>query len=287
LQPLTGPQQRFIELSMEQLAPSELTIARGPGWCLSRVICTARKGERHAEERHRRHVIAMVQSGTFTYHGAQGRTLLHAGSLLLGNANACYACGHDHGDGDQCLALQMDDGFFHELAGTVTGAATYAFPLTRAPIKASWLRPLTALQHATDADYRAEAAIAFAASVIAGLSGSAAERSLTLRDELRIGRVLRHIGHEWDAPLDLEHLASLAAMSKFHFLRVFRGVTGATPYQHILRLRLSAAARRLLAGNEPVTAIALACGFGDISTFNRTFKSTFGSSPTAYRRNSV
>jgi AraC family transcriptional regulator len=268
---------------MDQQLPTQSVIADGIGWRLSSVHCAAKVGERHAEECHGQHVIALVQTGTFTYHGRHGRTLLHSGALLLGRKDTCYSCGHDHADGDHCLAFQMDDCFFHDLAGEVTGKSGYEFPLSRLRAKASWLQPFAALQFARNRVVREERAVAFAEVVIAELSGTVSERSVSLSDELRIGRVLRHVDNEWDAPLDLQHLASIARMSRFHFLRVFRQVTGLTPYQHIISLRLTAAARRLLESNESVTSIAMSCGFGDISTFNRTFRRVFGHTPTACR----
>jgi AraC family transcriptional regulator len=269
---------------MDQQLPTQSVIADGAGWRLSSVHCAAKVGERHAEERHGHHVIALVQSGTFTYHGTHGRALLHAGALLLGRKDTCYSCGHDHADGDLCLAFQMDDWFFRDLAGEVTGKSGYEFPLSRTRAKTSWLRPFATLQYARNHAARDEKAIAFAEAVIEGLSETLTERPVSLRDELRIGQVLRVIDNEWDEPLDLQHLASIARMSRFHFLRVFRRVTGLTPHQHIISLRLTSAARRLFESHESVTSIAMSCGFGDLSTFNHTFRRVFGHTPTAFRR---
>ena len=73
-------------------------------------------------------------------------------------------------------------------------------------------------------------------------------------------------------------------MSKYHFLRSFRHVVGATPYQYLLGLRLRRAAVALTTTARSVSAIALDAGFGDISTFNAHFRRAFGQSPTALRR---
>ena len=84
--------------------------------------------------------------------------------------------------------------------------------------------------------------------------------------------------------LDLDTLAAIAAMSKFHFLRVFRRSIGMTPYQFLLGLRLRRAAGRLLASSAAVAAMAFESGFGDLSTFNATFRQCFGMSPSQFRR---
>ena len=67
------------------------------------------------------------------------------------------------------------------------------------------------------------------------------------------------------------------------FLRVFRRLVGMTPYQYELRARMGRAARRLATSKDPVLAVALDSGFGDLSTFNARFRATFGMTPSMYR----
>jgi AraC family transcriptional regulator len=43
------------------------------------------------------------------------------------------------------------------------------------------------------------------------------------------------------------------------------------------------AARRLATSKDPVLAVALDSGFGDLSTFNARFRATFGMTPSKYR----
>jgi AraC-like DNA-binding protein len=84
--------------------------------------------------------------------------------------------------------------------------------------------------------------------------------------------------------LSLELLASTAKMSAFHFLRVFKQVTGVTPHQHILRSRLREAALRLRTTSDDVVVVALNAGFSDVSNFNHGFRAEFGVSPTLFRK---
>ncbi|WP_293450939.1 AraC family transcriptional regulator [Planktotalea sp.] len=55
----------------------------------------------------------------------------------------------------------------------------------------------------------------------------------------RIGRVSTYIHENLDAPLDLDTLADVAAMSRFHWHRVYRAVMGETVAQTVKRLRLA------------------------------------------------
>jgi AraC-like DNA-binding protein len=86
-----------------------------------------------------------------------------------------------------------------------------------------------------------------------------------------------------ELPHDLTSLAREAKLSPYHFLRTFERLMGITPHQYLLRMRLRQAATRL-SGAGKVLDIALDCGFGDVSNFNRTFRAEFGASPREYRR---
>ena len=78
-------------------------------------------------------------------------------------------------------------------------------------------------------------------------------------------------------------LARRSGISPYHFVRVFRSVTGATPHQWLLRARLRSAAQQLAATRARVTDIALDVGFEDLSNFVRSFRAEFGVSPRQYR----
>jgi AraC-like DNA-binding protein len=95
---------------------------------------------------------------------------------------------------------------------------------------------------------------------------------------------VRRIEDQVDTPLTLGGLAEEAGLSPYHFLRTFERLTGLTPHQYILRARLREAARRLAIQRARVIDIALDCGFGDVSNFNRAFRAEFGVSPRAYRK---
>jgi AraC-like DNA-binding protein len=87
-----------------------------------------------------------------------------------------------------------------------------------------------------------------------------------------------------DGTLTLASLAREAGLSPYHFLRIFKRLTGATPHQYVLRARLRKGAMRVAAEGAKVVDIALDCGFGDVSNFNHAFRAEFGVSPRVYRR---
>ena len=122
-----------------------------------------------------------------------------------------------------------------------------------------------------------------AGAVLEVLQTNGGSRHASPSDERRISAALRFIEANLSNPLPLDLLASIAKMSEFHFVRVFKKVTRVTPHQYILRARLRKAAARLKSGVEPVLEIALDTGFQDLSNFCRAFRAEFGVSPRVYR----
>jgi AraC family transcriptional regulator len=104
--------------------------------------------------------------------------------------------------------------------------------------------------------------------------------------ERRMNRVLDHIDRNLDAQLDLPALADVANFSRFHFHRIFAAWMGETIGDYVRRRRLETAAHKLAAGGA-VLDVALATGFGSGEAFARAFKARFGSTPTAWRNNTL
>jgi AraC family transcriptional regulator len=100
----------------------------------------------------------------------------------------------------------------------------------------------------------------------------------------RVDAVLDHIDQHLSDDLCLEVLARRAAMSPFHFHRLFRAWMGETLNHFVRRRRLETAAGRLRhCPDESVTAIALHCGFASPESLARAFRSHFGMTPSRWR----
>lgn len=88
----------------------------------------------------------------------------------------------------------------------------------------------------------------------------------------------QHIGE----PILVEELADQVHMSKYHFLRRFKELTGVTAHTFITNKRLIKACEGLKAG-QSITQVYQSAGFCDYSSFLRNFKNTFGVAPGKYR----
>jgi AraC family transcriptional regulator len=101
--------------------------------------------------------------------------------------------------------------------------------------------------------------------------------------EAAVLRAVERVARSLDAALDLEALARDAALSAFHFHRIFRGLVGETPLELHRRLRLERAAETLRHADAAVTAIAFDAGYETHEAFTRAFGQRYGVSPSAFR----
>nr|MDQ3936352.1 AraC family transcriptional regulator [Actinomycetota bacterium] len=85
-------------------------------------------------------------------------------------------------------------------------------------------------------------------------------------------------------PLPLDAVAHEAHMSRYHFSRTFKRITGVRFSEYVTSLRLAQACALLSEGDQTITAIALAVGYQDLRPFERTFKKELGYTPSQYRR---
>jgi len=106
---------------------------------------------------------------------------------------------------------------------------------------------------------------------------------MSLSYEKRLHRVLDHIHDNPDGDLSLDALADVAAMSRFHWHRVFHAMTGETAAQAVRRMRLQRASVALVNGDNPVAVIARSVGYPNSPSFARAFGEAYGMSPTAFR----
>lgn len=99
----------------------------------------------------------------------------------------------------------------------------------------------------------------------------------------RIDRVLIHIRDHLDDELDLDELAEIACLSRFHWHRVYRELIGETVWQTVHRLRLSRASLHLIESDAPISEIAVRAGYSGRQAFARAFGESYGASPLQYR----
>ncbi|GIP26722.1 hypothetical protein J23TS9_18520 [Paenibacillus sp. J23TS9] len=97
-------------------------------------------------------------------------------------------------------------------------------------------------------------------------------------------RVLDYIHAHFTEQMNIGTLATMAMQSRFHFIRSFKSITGLTPYQYVLHLRVEEAMKQLKRSVMTVTEISFLLGFSSTSQFFRVFSKSVGMTPEQFRK---
>ncbi|HJY39658.1 MAG TPA: AraC family transcriptional regulator [Steroidobacteraceae bacterium] len=263
-------------------------LAAAPGYRVYDMRCTLGPRDPANENQYPAYRVAAIVGGTFTIRSTLGDAVPVVGSLLLGNACDCYCCRHHTPHGDRCINFDFAAEFLEQvraelgLRGVPERFRHALIPPSResTPLAAAMEAVATGSTPAAlqEAAFEVAAAALTATHATIGLG-----RKTSFRNERGVMRAASYVASNYHEPCTLEDLAARADMSPFHFLRVYRRMTGQTPHRHVLATRLRNAAQRLRTSRERIADIALAVGFGDLSHFNATFLQHFRLSPGAYR----
>lgn len=96
-------------------------------------------------------------------------------------------------------------------------------------------------------------------------------------------RVMDYVDAHLAEPLTLDRLAGVAALSTYHFARMFHASFGEPPHAWVRARRLARARSLLETGKSDLAGIAQASGFGNASHLARVFRDAIGVTPGQYR----
>ncbi|WP_246153371.1 AraC family transcriptional regulator [Terriglobus albidus] len=116
--------------------------------------------------------------------------------------------------------------------------------------------------------------------ILQGRQGGLLKAIATLGDQShRTAKAVAWLRGHYEKPLRVEHLATIAGMSRSALHHHFRSVTAMSPLQFQKQLRLYAARKRMLAGELDAASAAFEVGYQSASQFNREYKRFFGKPP--------
>src|SRR5499433_2046132 len=99
----------------------------------------------------------------------------------------------------------------------------------------------------------------------------------------RLRRAIEFMSDNCGRELSLAEIAGAAYLSEFHFARLFKKVTGATPHAYLASLRIEQARRLLAETDLPITEIGARVGYTSQSHFTKIFREATGMTPKAFR----
>ncbi|KAA5541476.1 AraC family transcriptional regulator [Roseiconus nitratireducens] len=110
------------------------------------------------------------------------------------------------------------------------------------------------------------------------------KRSGVISDRDVMEEYVARLGFEFYEATTIDAAAKSLGMSRRTFTKLFHEVTGETWLSRVRALAIRHAKHQLAQTNLSIASVAFECGFNDLSTFYRQFKSQVGVSPKAYRK---
>lgn len=97
-------------------------------------------------------------------------------------------------------------------------------------------------------------------------------------------RAIERIDNAVEHGVALQALADEVGLSRAHFSKAFRQSTGLAPHRYLIKRRIETARDRLVESDEPLSEIALSCGFSSQAHFTECFHREVGQTPLRYRQ---
>lgn len=231
-------------------------------------------------------LIMYVRSGRCTVHASGCDIRVASGQSVLIN---CYEShGYESSDGWEADWIHVDgaaavkyyeylyriyDSAAPVFYGEPTGLASLiaAFSCGKIPAEASMSMMITEML----ADFSRRAADKSADNKKTALS--------SVNDKDSISAVTSYINSHFTDELSVDDLASLASLSRFYFIRLFKKRTGCTPHEYLINTRLNHAKYLLKNTSLTIKEICFASGFADESRFCTCFRDCEGVRPSEYR----
>lgn len=100
----------------------------------------------------------------------------------------------------------------------------------------------------------------------------------------KISFIIQIMNKEYDKNYTLDDYAQMCCMGKFHFLRIFKCITGCSPIEYRNNIRIEHAKEQLADTDDLIDEIGRNVGYTSNVYFCNAFKAKVGVSPTQYRK---
>ncbi|OYT95636.1 MAG: AraC family transcriptional regulator [Pseudomonas sp. PGPPP3] len=120
-------------------------------------------------------------------------------------------------------------------------------------------------------------------SLLSGLAVLPARATLKSGRVLDVEAVQAVMRAHLHGSLQLDQLAAQFKLSRFHFAKTYRALTGRAPIQDFIQLKMAHACRLLDEGVASIGQVAQQLGYEDMYYFSRLFRQVVGMAPSHYR----
>ena len=119
-------------------------------------------------------------------------------------------------------------------------------------------------------------------SIFVELAKKLSESTITHK---KLSKSIKYINDNYTTDISVPYLAKMESLSVSRYITLFKETMHTSPYQYIIKLRLSAACEMLSNSDLSITAISEILGFQSIYFFSKLFKKHVGMSPVEYKKN--
>lgn len=113
----------------------------------------------------------------------------------------------------------------------------------------------------------------------------AAINYITHEERLRLARA--YLDSNYTNAVTIQYVSQEAALSPYHFIRLFCRLYKQTPHQYLIQRRIDRAKELLRMSELSITDICLEVGFESLGSFSTRFRKDTGLSPSEYRKNAA
>ncbi len=99
-----------------------------------------------------------------------------------------------------------------------------------------------------------------------------------------IAKAIQFIKENYIKQITLDEISRECGMSKYHFTRTFKNITGTTFREHHNKIKIEASKNLLKTQELNITEICYIVGYNDASYFSRVFSKLEGISPILYKK---
>ena len=244
--------------------------------------CVADPLRPKAENQYGNPGIGFMLSGWCDYQSQGGRVTAVPGTVIFANSCEHYGVHHHNCPGIHRLVVYYSPAFLEAIAAA-GGLDKVQFPAVGLPPGKSAIKVFKQMRAMVAGTAVAEdAACALAQEALS--AGGKHIGEISGSDRRRIMSVVRYVQDFYADTCSIDTLAAISGFSRYHFMRLFKAVTGQSPNQYVLNIRLRAAASRIIESKAQISDIALNVGFNDVSHFNFHFRGLFDCTPREMRK---
>jgi len=236
------------------------------------------------DKQYERTGIGAVISGGFDYRAQSGAATGVPGTIVFGNLGEQFRVQYLSSQYVQRFVVWYENEFLEKVADAL-GLGEARFPVAVLPPGKAALSFFAKMKTLANGGGESEdAAYALAVAALTIGDDHKVSKVISSRDRERILSAVSYIECSFGESCSVDALANISNYSRYHFMRLFKAVTGQSANQYLINTRLRAAVARIAETKAPLSEIALDVGFNDISHFNTCFRAMFDCTPRQMRK---